>query len=331
MGFYYNTLSAKEKSLYDDIYKGLCSYQQVVETPSRVMANRVAEILNYVIADNPEIAYINTTNLPIVYTLARTKFTFTYLYDINSVYHEHMKFLDECEFIANNLMDVNMGDFDKVLAAYEFISRNVKYGYCDSTNTALFHSQSAWSTLFKKVGVCQGISMLFKCLMDIAGVECIVVKGTSFDNGNSQPHAWNIVKYQGGYTHVDVTMGVREFEQQHSVSFIGVGMTDDERRQQCTWENEKVLPQCNNSMLGYCEMKGCVVGTEDELKAYVSKFAGSKETIIFKVQKGSYLSCISGNEILNKAMNYHAEASRWNASYGFVSYEAISRYIMRCE
>lgn len=47
----------------------------------------------------------------------------------------------------------------------------------------------------------EGFALLYKALCDEMGIECTVILGRL----DKEPHAWNIVKYEGQYYHVDVS------------------------------------------------------------------------------------------------------------------------------
>lgn len=67
--------------------------------------------------------------------------------------------------------------------------------------------QNAASVLVDGVGQCSGIAKAAKLLLGWAGVWSIVVSGTVRDrtNGVTGPHAWNVVRIDGEYHHLDVT------------------------------------------------------------------------------------------------------------------------------
>ncbi len=69
------------------------------------------------------------------------------------------------------------------------------------------YNQSAGTVLVKRKGQCSGISRAFKLLCDRANVWCIVAKGKALSTISHrwEPHAWNIVRINGEYFHVDVT------------------------------------------------------------------------------------------------------------------------------
>ncbi len=86
------------------------------------------------------------------------------------------------------------------------------------------HAHTAYGALVDGTAVCEGIAKAFQHLCRSVGIETLFVVGRS-DNpnsGKSEGHAWNIVKIDGNYYHVDVTwdnVGEPEKDQIHYAWF----------------------------------------------------------------------------------------------------------------
>lgn len=66
----------------------------------------------------------------------------------------------------------------------------------------------SYGPLVENRGICGGLAWAFKRLMDIAGIECITVGGYLRED-QSIGHAWDLVKLDGQYYHVDPTSGIK--------------------------------------------------------------------------------------------------------------------------
>lgn len=72
--------------------------------------------------------------------------------------------------------------------------------YCpDAVN-----SQNAYGALIQRRAVCKGIAKGYQLLMEARNIDCILVEGTL---DGQMKHAWNMIRYEGQWKHVDVTMG----------------------------------------------------------------------------------------------------------------------------
>lgn len=76
----------------------------------------------------------------------------------------------------------------------------VEYEYDD-------HPYDAYGALVEEEAVCEGIARAFQHLCRSVGIETLFVHGSSYNptTGESENHAWNIVKIDGEYYHVDPT------------------------------------------------------------------------------------------------------------------------------
>lgn len=63
------------------------------------------------------------------------------------------------------------------------------------------YSNSAYGPLVEGVALCGGYAKLFEAVMHRLGYECEYITGTA-DGG---PHAWNMIKLDGEYYHIDLT------------------------------------------------------------------------------------------------------------------------------
>lgn len=63
------------------------------------------------------------------------------------------------------------------------------------------HVWDIYGTLMDGRAVCEGYTRTFQRLMYLAGIPCLVVRGT----GGGEDHAWNMVKLEGDWYHIDVT------------------------------------------------------------------------------------------------------------------------------
>ncbi len=61
-------------------------------------------------------------------------------------------------------------------------------------------NHSAYGALCNRIAVCEGYAEAYQLLMDIAGIDCIYVSGDT-----NEPHAWNLLRMDDGYYHVDAT------------------------------------------------------------------------------------------------------------------------------
>lgn len=99
--------------------------------------------------------------------------------------------------VLANIITPSMTTFQKVKAVNDYIVSNAKYG--ESTKSS---PHSAHALLIEGQAVCQGYALLTYKMLNQIGVDVQYVVGVV--DGNV-PHAWNLVKIDGKWYHLDTT------------------------------------------------------------------------------------------------------------------------------
>ncbi len=115
----------------------------------------------------------------------------------------------QLQFYNNVLDEVVAGipagasDFDKVLYLHDYLVQNYAYDYeglAEEQATGQSVAIRDVYTFFSgKVGVCQAYMLAMIALCEEAGIPCLPV------TSDAMSHAWNLVKVDGEWYHVDVT------------------------------------------------------------------------------------------------------------------------------
>ena len=100
-----------------------------------------------------------------------------------------------------------MTDEDKVLALHDYLVMNVTYDmeiYKGEGNYDMI-THSAYAALVNEVAVCSGYALAFKYLLNHLDIDCICF------TSNAMKHAWNGVKLDDKWYHIDATWDDPEF------------------------------------------------------------------------------------------------------------------------
>lgn len=111
--------------------------------------------------------------------------------------------LDEVSRIVPTLIYPGMSDLEKVRAINDYIVLNTTY-----TTEAKTSVHSAYTLFNEGKGVCQAYALAAYHMLERAGIEAHYVTGL----GNGVEHAWNLVKVDGEWYHLDVTFNDPLFE-----------------------------------------------------------------------------------------------------------------------
>lgn len=106
-------------------------------------------------------------------------------------------------------LTAGLDDCSKAKALHDWIALNISYD-TECYFSGIYKPMDPESVFARKTAVCQGYAELYKYFCDLAGLNCVMVKGTV--KGYSYPtygilekHAWNMLTIDGMAYLVDVT------------------------------------------------------------------------------------------------------------------------------
>lgn len=120
----------------------------------------------------------------------------------------------------------SMSDFQKVKFVNDYIVKNTEY----STNTTA-SPHSAYAVIQENKGVCQGYALLALKMLQALGVETQYVVGEVYTGG----HAWNLVKVDGEWYHLDTTWNDPTPDRKNIVRYEYFLVNDDKLKLDHTW------------------------------------------------------------------------------------------------
>lgn len=149
--------------------------------------------------------------------------------------------------ILSSLNIDGASDYDKVLAIYNYICRNVTYDYEHLEDGSYKMKDTAYGTAYaaaiNNTAVCAGIADLFYYLANSAGLDARI-------DTNSN-HAWNFVKVDGKYYYyIDATWDLGKSEDEYE--FFLKGWADFEYHMgNIDFGPDEYINYLNHSDLGY--------------------------------------------------------------------------------
>ncbi len=106
--------------------------------------------------------------------------------------------------IRNNLRS-DSSDAEKICAISDYIVTHSRYAYKPDGVTPDDNYTSAYSVLVEGRGICDAYADAFNILSRKFNLQSITVSGSAQTNNGSSPHAWNLVKTEDDWYHVDIT------------------------------------------------------------------------------------------------------------------------------
>ena len=100
----------------------------------------------------------------------------------------------------------NLSELEKFQVIHDFVKEYISYDYkaLMSGSESISEANDAKNCLRKQKGVCGGYAYMYRDLCKAAGLNCEVVIGQAYFQGKNRGHAWNGVKLNGKWYHVDV-------------------------------------------------------------------------------------------------------------------------------
>lgn len=198
MAYYYNRLNKSQQRVYHAMKVGLQSLAPSFPVP-RLDTKELTEIYTLLRLDCPEIFY---------------SVGFRYRYYTDS---ENVEMIPEYLFQKSKIVDHQramearvkklvrqaemLSEKEKELFVHDFICENVRYDKLKKP-----YSHEIIGPLGHGVGVCEGIAKVVKILCDALGIWCIIaISEANPEKKIKYRHAWNVVRINGKYYHLDAT------------------------------------------------------------------------------------------------------------------------------
>lgn len=226
--FYYNQLDQAGKTLYNAIdnnkenlktgtyqIKFSKEFDDVLkeENGQEKLITAFHSAWTAYIYDNPELFYIDISKINLSIETRKNLFMTSYSVTIEPVdgesYLAQFDTTDDINTIVakvdsqiNQVVSTLAGsDFNKVKQAHDWLVNNVEYDQGNEINR-----YDVYGSLINKKAVCEGYAEGLKCILDKAGVDCVIVSGTGTNSsGETEAHEWNCVKIDGKWYGVDAT------------------------------------------------------------------------------------------------------------------------------
>lgn len=132
--------------------------------------------------------------------------------DPSSLSEEDQAIYRKATAVLDNVLQDGMSDYEKEVAVYDWMMRNISYDWSHADVLAQTDraSYTPYGGLVDGLASCLGVSTTFQLLMDMAGVECITVTGAA--HSSAEDHAWNMVRLNGAWYCIDATWDINNWE-----------------------------------------------------------------------------------------------------------------------
>ena len=126
----------------------------------------------------------------------------------------------------------NLNEKEKELFIHDFIAENVKYDKLKKE-----YSHEIIGALGNGTAVCEGIAKAVKFLCDELNIWCIIaLSEANPDKGIKYRHAWNVVRIDGQYYHLDATFD-NTLSRNNLIRYDYVNLSDKQISEITSWSS----------------------------------------------------------------------------------------------
>lgn len=239
--FWRDTLSQAEKGVYDALRSAAANGKPIAAARALPDPGMLKKVFACVGNDHPEIFNL-AQSFGVSVQLLKVVLRLSYIYDRATVgkINAYLR-----EYSRRTVKESPATEIEKEFKTVDMLVREVDYAINNLTN------QNAVSALYFKSAQCSGIARAFKYTMDLLGVWCIVLEGEVLDpkSGRREPHAWNMVRIDGTYYYVDVTMMMgANTEKKEPFYYHRINCSEKTLSENgYTWD-KSLLPKCERDM-----------------------------------------------------------------------------------
>ncbi len=245
--YYLHQLDAQALANFCAMYQSAASFEQWCTLPYGTDADELGNLLVLLNMECPELLQVDfgavTTYLkdPVSGTVEQVEIP----YRLTEAEYaaQYQACLDVIEQIRR--AGAGLSDYEKEMLAYRSIATVCRY------DIEAEHAATAYGAFCAGEAKCDGISLAMKWALEEMGIPCLVVYGDDPDGPIG--HAWNIVRIDGQYYDLDLTVDVREEDSPALLMYYAVNVSD-------TWVRQHYLiPDLFTeyvSLPGTCSMDG---------------------------------------------------------------------------
>ena len=286
---FYQKLGVQQK--YYDEFLQCIKLRKKLSSPSNKIDYSL--LFSHILSEYPQLFYVRQ-DLKTRYSLFGTEIVPQYIYSIVEEREISLKLEKVTTHLLANLINEHQSEYDKVRIIHDYLKNSVQYDTkaskdCCLEDRSISESHTIVGALINHKSVCEGFAKALKFLCNKIGIICWVIFGSANSSIESGPHAWNLVRINGYYHHVDVTWDNQYSTNAEIPNYGYLNLSDEEISRDHTWDR-KNYPACLESPYNYFRVNNALIDSKKQLEKFlVDNLQSEEEVIMFKVVRGSQL------------------------------------------
>jgi len=303
--YYYDQLNKEQQRVYYAMKEGLLKLQDSFAVPM-LSKKELSDIYFMIRMDCPEIFYSVTFSYKYYADSTVVEMVPQYLFSKDKIKEHRQAMESRVKKLARQA--ANLDEKGKELFIHDFIVENVKYDKLKKE-----YSHEIIGALGNGVAVCEGMAKAVKILCDELNIWCIIaLSEANPDKGIKYRHAWNVIRIDGQYYHLDVTFD-NTLSRDDTVRYDYVNLSD----KQIFRDHEPVIwkvPDCNDNDHFYYKEKKISWTTMDEVQKRTKQAVKKGKVLLFH-WRGGYLT----REILTELLEIFNKEAKAKDKKAYVS------------
>ena len=322
LGFKY--LLPQEQQAYRVMLEAFSSMASSVDCSQINRSVDLMKVMQTVLGDNPSIVYFDKTQIQTEASIFGKRVILTGVQPKPQAEKMNIAIKAITGQIISFVRASSNDEYSLLVNIYNFLQENARYDENEfkailsgTSNSVVSHN--AYGALINRVAVCDGFSSAFALLAQKLGFECMLVTGHSaYSSGLFSDHAWNIVKVQDRFYHLDVTWDARKYDEFGEYSYDYFTLKDEEISNDHNWD-KKSVPVCSYNNFSYYVRNGLYVDNSEKLNQVIKAYA-NKQTNVFRMKLSRNISLPSnaGEYLAQRVINEGTKfTGRIKFSYGW--------------
>lgn len=197
--YYYKQMNRQQQSVYHAMLEGFTAIESSFSV-LRLSMQELSDIFFRLRLDHPWIFYVTSFSCRYAEGAENMQLIPVYMFEKKKI-KEHRKALQGRVARLIRPAQTMQTDLEKESYIHDFICTQITYDKLKKS-----YSHEIIGSLQQGIGVCEGIAKTVKVLCDELRIPCIIaVCDADPEHGAKYRHAWNVVKIQKKWYHLDAT------------------------------------------------------------------------------------------------------------------------------
>ena len=278
--YYYDQLNKEQQRAYYAMKEGLLKLQDSFAVPM-LSGKELSDLYFMIRMDCPEIFYSVNYSYKYYPDSTAVEMMPQYLFSKDKIREHRQAMESRIKKLARQAEKLD--EKGKELFIHDFIVQNVRYDKLKKE-----YSHEIIGALGNGVAVCEGMAKAVKVLCDALGLWCMIaLSEANPEKGIKYRHAWNVIRIDGQYYHLDVTFD-NTLSREDIIRYDYVNLSD----RQIFRDHEPVIwkvPACSDKDHFYYKEKKLSWTTMEEVRKRAGQAVKKGNTLLFH-WRGGYLT-----------------------------------------